>query len=712
MSGHPRRLPGAPAAPAAEQDELAQGAMPFRAHLTELRQRMLRAIIGVGLGFFVAWSFHVELFDLLSAPIRAAMANNGLFAIKALQITESITVYMRLSLVAGLFLASPWVFWQLWSFVAPGLLRSEKRLAVPVLSASVFFFFAGAAFCYFVVLPFMTDFLIKMTIEADGLTLEPTLASTTSFAMWLLLAFGLVFELPVFMYFLSVLELVTARGLLAFYRYWVVIAAIIGAILTPTPDPLNQLLMSGPLVVLYGVGIGIAYFVELDRRQGRAIPTRGALALVALVVLAGWVGVRTTGQGSADALADVPRETLQVIGVHLPAAERLLQLATDGGGAQGLGPVALLGALGAAPIDAHALVVRMADGVAVIARVKDAAALPERVASAHRSSRLVQAGGPSATFRIPGDERLWRITAPHPELIWIGHDRALAALAAVRSGARPGLAHDTQLVEAIAQARASGPLWAVSGHGNGIGGWLPAGAMADRLQRAVAVVGKDAAWLEFQLGARSEADARSIADRLAVWQADTRRVAAEAATAPTDERLELVARRLSVVAGLLARVGETAARALPEGSTEAVTLLAASNDAHRLSRELRTPPAAPAPKPSVDALAGLVLPPQVAELRQRGSMLTWRIEGQPGPLLAALMAPALAGMRPGLAPAIVAALPPAAAAPTATAPASEPATDAPGAGPASDQPAAPAEAAPEAAGRRANPFAPTPMLAR
>ena len=257
-------------------DELEQGAMPFRAHLSELRGRLLRATIAIALGFFVAWSFHIELYEWLSGPVRSAMADNGLFAIKALQITESISVYVKLSLVGGIFLSSPFIFYQVWAFVAPGMLRSERRMIVPVVAASVLFFTAGAAFCYSVVLPFMTDFLIKLTVEAQGMSLEPTLQSTVAYSLWLLLAFGLVFELPVFMYFLSALGLVTASGLLAFYRYWVVIAFVIGAILTPTPDPLNQMLMSGPLVVLYGLGTAVAWLVERDRAEGGRLPWRGA----------------------------------------------------------------------------------------------------------------------------------------------------------------------------------------------------------------------------------------------------------------------------------------------------------------------------------------------------------------------------------------------------------------------------------------------------
>ena len=130
-----------PEAPAVDH-----GTMSFRDHLIELRGRVLRASIGIAVAFFIAWAFHVELYAWLSAPVRNALADNNLYAIKALQITESIEVYMKLSLVGGIFLASPWVFYQVWAFVAPGLFDKEKRLLVPVLSGSVACFVLGAAF--------------------------------------------------------------------------------------------------------------------------------------------------------------------------------------------------------------------------------------------------------------------------------------------------------------------------------------------------------------------------------------------------------------------------------------------------------------------------------------------------------------------------------------------------------------------------------------
>ena len=630
---------------AADQDE--GGGMPFRAHLIELRDRTLRATIGVFAAFFIAWAWHVEIFEWLSAPIRAAMADNGLFAIKALQITESISVYVRLSLVGAIFLASPWVFWQVWSFIAPGLLRSEKRVAVPILTASVGFFVGGAAFCYFVVLPFMTDFLIKMTIEADGLTLEPTLASTTSYAMWLLLAFGLVFELPVFMYFLSALGLVTARGLLAFYRYWIVIAAIIGAVLTPTPDPFNQMLMSGPLVVLYGVGIGIAWVVESDQREGRLLSARGATVLALLLAVAGFfVYQQNTSPSRRDALADVPRDALQIVGVHRPALGRLVQQAGTLSGRSALGPLHLVGFFGVKAQGPQLWLVRTSAGVAVIVPCENAAEVPTRLSQKHRSSLLQQAGGPSMRLRLPGDERLWQITAPQDDVLWIGHDAVLAQLAATRTGERAGLTEDVHFAEMVEELRAGGPLWSLTLSPSGIAGWLPNGALADQIDRASAVIDADGKRLVVRLVARSEVDARSIRDRLTVWSAEVRAKAEQlAASPPTDDRVELLTRRLAAIASIIGRIGETAAKALPDGSSEQITLLSAGHDAGRLGRELRsvTPPPQTIAYSPLDAL---VVPPSIFELALRNSVVSWKTEADPAVLVAALLAPSKIGFDP------------------------------------------------------------------
>ncbi|MCO4760164.1 MAG: twin-arginine translocase subunit TatC [Myxococcales bacterium] len=628
-------------------EETQQGSMPFREHLTELRGRMLRATIAIALGFFVAWSFHVELYEWLSGPVRSAMADNGLFAIKALQITESISVYVKLSLVGGIFIASPFIFYQVWAFVAPGMLRTERRMIIPVVAASVVFFAAGAAFCYSVVLPFMTDFLIKLTVEAQGMSLEPTLQSTVAYSMWLLLAFGLVFELPVFMYFLSVMGLVTASGLLGFYRYWVVIAFVVGAILTPTPDPLNQMLMSGPLVVLYGLGTAVAWLVERDRSQGNLIPLRGALVLLALLGVAGWYASNNLfGRGHRQPIEDVPRDVTQLVGVHRGAVDRIRQQSTGSHGDGALGVLALLDSLDAGKLDGTTIwLARFPDGVALIARHPNADSVPLKVAGVHNVSQTTYAGGPSALFSLPGDRSHWRIAAPQPDVIWLGNDAALARLAKVRSGDAPALVEDMRITELLEPLRASGPLFAVTLAQSGRTGWLPQGALAETVDLVTASLQKDGKRLRITYRCQGEDNARSLRDRLQIWTAEQR----DTLTKPRRGTAELreISSRLGKVAGALARVADATARMMPDGSPDQISSLKASHDAMLIARELRgfSPGSKDAPS---GPLARLIAPPAVSDTEARVAEVTWTVEATSDRLIDALFAPTGAGFKTAL----------------------------------------------------------------
>ncbi len=630
-------------------EQAAPATMPFRAHLVELRGRLLRATIAIALGFFVAWTIHVELYEWLSGPVRSAMADNGLFAIKALQITESISVYVKLSLVGGVFLASPYVFYQVWAFVAPGLVASERRIMVPVVGASVTFFAAGAAFCYAVVLPFMTDFLIKLTVEAQGMTLEPTLQSTVAYSMWLLLAFGLVFELPVFMYFLSALGLVTARGLLAFYRYWVVIAFVVGAILTPTPDPLNQMLMSGPLVILYGLGTIVAWLVERDRSSESGLPIRGAAVLLVLLVAAGWYASETlTGVRHRQPIEDVPREVTQLVGIHRGSIPRLRQQATGAHSKSALGVLELYDQLGAGELAGTTVwLARFPDGVALIARHDKADTIPPQVAAKRRVSQVTYAGGPSALFTFKGDRRHWRVAAPQPNVLWLGNDAALARLAQVREGSAPALVEDIRVAELLEPLRASGPLFALTLSQGGRVGWLPQGALADTVELVTASLEKGGKQLVVTYRCRGADNARSLRDRLQVWTAEVRD---ESGQKPVGSaRMQQVSDRLAKLATSMARLADATARLLPDGSPDQVASLKASHDSMLIARELRGH--VPDKPRSKGPLANLVLPPSVVDAHADLADVRWRAETATATLIDALFAPSRAGFDVSLLPA-------------------------------------------------------------
>ena len=259
--------------------------MTFLEHLGELRSSLRRALAGYVLGVVVAGFFSEQLFVWLVQPLAAACAEAGVRpTIHFSSPVEPFWVYFKVALVAGLFLSAPVLFWQLWRFVSPGLYKREKRLVVPFALGSGLLFAAGAAFCQFVVLPLAYPFflgfakakagaftaLLGHRVEfAFGQSVEITpvfmMEQVLSFAMRMLLAFGLVFELPLLLSFLAYAGLVTAKGLWRWNKYAVIIAFLLGGILTPGPDILSQCLMSLPLWGLYNLSIAVAWLLERAR---------------------------------------------------------------------------------------------------------------------------------------------------------------------------------------------------------------------------------------------------------------------------------------------------------------------------------------------------------------------------------------------------------------------------------------------------------------
>lgn len=238
--------------------------MTLRDHLTELRKRLFRAFLWVILGFVICYPFAEELFGLLFKPLMKAMPE----ASKLIYTSppEAFFTFMKVAFVGGIFATSPLVFYQLWAFIAPGLYKEEKLYIIPVAIFSALFFISGGAFCYFVVFPFAFEFF--MSYNQGLIQAMPALSETLSFVLQLLLAFGLVFELPLFVFFLSRLGIVTADMMRRFRRYAILVMVIIAAILTP-PDVLSQLLMAGPLMILYEASILIA--VAFGKKKPKAV---------------------------------------------------------------------------------------------------------------------------------------------------------------------------------------------------------------------------------------------------------------------------------------------------------------------------------------------------------------------------------------------------------------------------------------------------------
>lgn len=227
-------------------------------HLADLRGRLAKALIGVALVGIAAFAVSDEILTLLREPmdelLRAKNGPNAKFVVIAP--AEYLICQMKAAFVAGLFIASPWVLYQIWSFIAPGLYDHEKRYVVWFVWAGAACFCGGAVFAYFAVFPTMFAFFVDNQPADVLMTLS--IAEHFSFTLKMLVAFGVVFETPVVIFILSVAGILDPHALGKYRKYVVVVAFIVGAILTPTPDILSQLLLAGPLLVLYEVGVFVS----------------------------------------------------------------------------------------------------------------------------------------------------------------------------------------------------------------------------------------------------------------------------------------------------------------------------------------------------------------------------------------------------------------------------------------------------------------------
>jgi len=244
-----------------------QEKQPFLGHLEELRRRLIGCAIAVGIGFVICYFFSERLFQVLVEPLKAAMSEDDHLIFTGLP--EMFITYLKVALVGGILLAAPFLFYEMWMFVAPGLYRHEKKLAVPFVVFSTILFIGGALFGYFVVFPFGFKFFIGFSNEY--VKALPSVQQYFGFALKLLFAFGMVFELPVIIFFLTKLGLVTPEFLKKNRKYAILLTFIAAAILTP-PDVITQLMMAGPLIALYEIGILVARFarktqVEEDDEQ-------------------------------------------------------------------------------------------------------------------------------------------------------------------------------------------------------------------------------------------------------------------------------------------------------------------------------------------------------------------------------------------------------------------------------------------------------------
>ncbi len=270
--------------------ELEGGRMPFLMHLVELRDRLRNAAIAFVLAFLVSWYFAEGIFKWLRQPLfdiwyqhctKSVVIGTELCIGKGIKpemdwgppkliftsLTQPFWVDMSVGLWAGIFIASPVVFYQLWKFIAPGLYKKERRMGVAFAAFSAVFFVAGALFCFYFALPRLYEFFLGY--NSATLISLPTMQEYLDITRDSMLAFGAIFEMPLLIYFLAMVGLVTHRSLWKFSRYFIVIAFVVGAVLTPGPDVISQFMMATPMIVLYNISILFAWRVT-KRREAKA----------------------------------------------------------------------------------------------------------------------------------------------------------------------------------------------------------------------------------------------------------------------------------------------------------------------------------------------------------------------------------------------------------------------------------------------------------
>jgi sec-independent protein translocase protein TatC len=282
-----------------DPDEAGMVRMSFLEHLEELRSRIIRALVGIAVAFALSLFYSNQLWVIIVQPAAKALTSLGYAPdLVFTSPMESFTIiWFKLPLLCSIFIASPWVLYQVWAFISPGLYRRERRWATPFILTSAGLFIAGGCFAYFVVFRYGLTFLLGI---GQGLHVKPMVTITDYFDLFVnvMLGVGLVFELPVLIFFLTLLHIVTPGFLVRHSRYAILIIFIIAAVVTPTPDVFNMMLFALPMCLLFYVGIFAGYLLVL-RRENRKFPWKTALTIgiPVLILLAAAIYLAITRYG-------------------------------------------------------------------------------------------------------------------------------------------------------------------------------------------------------------------------------------------------------------------------------------------------------------------------------------------------------------------------------------------------------------------------------
>jgi sec-independent protein translocase protein TatC len=246
--------------PVVVEEAAAESKMPLVEHLTELRTRLIWAFGAIAVGFAIAYIFADNLFAALTWPIRDV--SHGKVLLIGTGVAEAFFTKIKVALIAGLFIASPAVFYEIWKFVAPGLYQAERRLARPFVFFASLFFALGGYFCWAVVFKVGYAFFLSQ-YASIGITPTIRISEYLAFSSKLLLAFAVTFEMPIFAFFFTKLGLIDYSMMIRYFRYAVLAIFVIAAAIAP-PDMISMFLLAIPLLVLYGLSIGVAYFFKAE----------------------------------------------------------------------------------------------------------------------------------------------------------------------------------------------------------------------------------------------------------------------------------------------------------------------------------------------------------------------------------------------------------------------------------------------------------------
>jgi sec-independent protein translocase protein TatC len=236
--------------------------MTFLEHLEELRQRLVRAAIYLAGGFAASWGFREQIFHFMTQPMRrAGFTDQFIFTSPA----EALMLYMKMAFFVGIFLAAPFILWEIWGFISPGLYKNEKVWAIPFVGMGSAFFVLGALFGHYFLFP--NTFRFLGTFGGPDMRFLPKIDEYWDFYSWFLLGLGLVFQIPVIIFVLARLGLVTPGFLIRGWKFAILASFIISAFVTPSPDMVNQTALAVPMIGLYGLGVLVAWLFGKKRRK-------------------------------------------------------------------------------------------------------------------------------------------------------------------------------------------------------------------------------------------------------------------------------------------------------------------------------------------------------------------------------------------------------------------------------------------------------------